>query len=52
MYHSLLYGELLRGGAEVYVEAGGLVQYKEGDYERRPDREVEIARGILETRKH
>ena len=52
MYQSLLDGELLGGGAEVYVEAGGLVQYKEGDYERRADREIEIARGSLDTREH
>ena len=41
--------ELLRGRAEVYVEAGGLVHDKEGDYERRPNGKVEIARGSLEV---
>ena len=29
----------------MYVEAGGLVHDKEGDNERRANREVEIARG-------
>ena len=48
VYQSLLDGELLGGGAEVYVEAGGLVHDEEGDYERRPNREVEIARGSLD----
>ena len=45
MHKGLFSGELLGGGAEVYVEAGGLVHDEEGDDERRANREVEIARG-------
>ena len=52
MYQRLSSGELLGGGTEVYVEAGGLVHDKEGDNERRANREVEIARSSSDIGEH